>query len=110
MAPDRMQSFISIHTECKRALPDQMMMYKHSLMLHKLYNTQLPETEWIALNFQQILTTRQTKFLTIKTNNKKIGNNILTNRFHLLNNKINLSDLSESLASFKVKQKSFFYP
>ena len=84
-------------------------MYKHALMLHKLYNTQLPETEWIALNFQQILTTRQTKILIIKTNNKKVGNNILANCLHLLNNKINLSDLSESLASFKVKQKSFFF-
>ena len=110
VVPDRMQSFISIHIECKRALPDQMMMYKHSIMLHKLYNTQLPETEWIALNFQQILTTRQTKFMIVKTNMKKIGNNILTNRLHILNNKINLTDLTGSLASFKVKQKSLFYP
>ena len=35
-APNPMQSFINIHTECKRALPEQMMIYKHSIMLHKL--------------------------------------------------------------------------
>ena len=81
-----------------------------NILLNKLYNTQSPETEWIALNFQQILTTRQTKFLVIKTNNKRIGNNIVINRLHVLNNKINLSDLNESLSSFKVKQKSVLFP
>ena len=76
---------------------------RSNILLHKLS----PETEWIALNFQQILTTRQTKFLVIKTNSKRIGNNILINCLHVLNNKIDLSDLNESLSSFKVKQKSF---
>ena len=75
--PNIMQSFAKIHIKCKHALPEQMIIYKHAILLHKLYNTASPETEWIALNFQQILTTRQTKFSVIKTNNKRIGNNIL---------------------------------
>ena len=91
-----------------------MILYKHAILLNKLYNIQLPETEWIALNFQQILTTRQTKFLVIKTNNKRIGNNILANRLYVLNNKINLSDLNESLSLFKdkhkAKHKAKFFP
>ena len=103
--PNPMQSFINIHTECKRALPEQMMTYKHSILLHKLYNTQLPETEWIALNFQQLLTSRQTTFSVIRNNDRKIGNNILTNHFHILNNKVLLSDLNDSISTFKVKHK-----
>ena len=61
--------------------------------------TQLPEIEWISLNFQQLLTLGQTKFSIIKSNNRKIGNNILTNRLHILNNKVLLSDLNDSVTS-----------
>ena len=100
-----MQSFVNIHTECNRALPEQMILYKHAILLHKTYNQKIPEIEWIALNFQQLLTSRQTKFSTIKTNICKVGNNILANRFHALNNKITLEDLNESISAFKVNYK-----
>ena len=104
--PNQMQSFISIHEECKRALPEQMMLYKHAIMLHKLYDENYPETEWLALNFQQTTCQRQTKFYVLKSNNYKIGNNILTNRLSTLNNKIDLNDLNKSLSSFKVLHKT----
>ena len=68
-----MQSFVNLHIECKRALPDQMILYKHAILLQKMYNNQLPETEWIALNFQQILTFRQTTFSIVKTNKKELA-------------------------------------
>ena len=32
--PNRMQSFIDIHIECKRALPEQMILNKHAILLH----------------------------------------------------------------------------
>ena len=51
--PDYMQLFIDIHTSCKRALSKQMVLYKHAILLHKLYNEKLPESDWFALNFQQ---------------------------------------------------------
>ena len=102
---NRMQSFVSIHLECNRALPEQMIVYKHALLLHKLYNKNSPETEWIALNFQQLLTSRQLNFSITKTNRTKVGNNILANRLHILNNKIALSDLNESISTFKINQK-----
>ena len=89
-----MQSLVNIHIECKHVLPEQMIIYNHAAMLHKLYNTELPEVEWIALNFQQLLTLRQTKFSVVKNNNRKICNNIKTKRFHVSKNKIILSDLN----------------
>ena len=70
---NRMQSFVNILIECNRAQPEQMFLYKHSILLHKLYNTELPETEWMAPNFQQFLTSRQTKFSVIKTNKKELA-------------------------------------
>ena len=85
-APNRTKSFINIHEECKRALPEKMILYKHSIVLHKLYNFKQPEVEWTALNLQQILTSRQTKFSITKTNKGKVGNNILENHLQFLNN------------------------
>ena len=44
-----------------RAMPEAFMTYKVAVQLHKLYNTSNPTLDWIGLNFDQILTTRQTK-------------------------------------------------
>ena len=60
--PDRMESFVDVHKQCKRALPQQMIEYKHAILLHKLYNEHQPVTDWIELNIDQILTSRQTFF------------------------------------------------
>ena len=103
---NQMQSYVDVHIECKRAQPEQMMLYKHAIMLHKLYNENFPEMDWLALNFQQTTTQRQTNFYVIKTNKFRIGNNILTNRLSILNNKIELKDLNMSLSAFKVLHKS----
>ena len=105
-APDRFESFINIHTACKRALPNQLIIYKHSILLHKIYNSQSPKMDWIDLNFNQTFNTRQIYFRTTKSNNHIIGNNILNTRLTVLNSKIPLIDLNLSLDSFKVKYKS----
>ena len=105
-APDRFESFVNIHTACKRALPNQLIIYKHSILLHKIYNTQIPKMDWIDLNFNQTFNTRQIHFRTTKSNNHIIGNNILNTRLTVLNSKIPLIDLNLSLDSFKVKYKT----
>ena len=103
--PDRMESFVNVHKQCKRALPPRMIEYKHAILLHKLYNEHQPVSDWIELNMDQILTSRQTHFKINKTNTYKIGNNKLTSRLSILNDKILLQDLNLSLDSFKVKYK-----
>ena len=40
--PNPYESFIDVHKSCKRANPNQMVMYKHAIILHKLYNVNLP--------------------------------------------------------------------
>ena len=60
--PDPMESFINTHTSYKRAPPSELIVYKHLILLHKIYNEKLPVTDWVELNFNQILTSRQTHF------------------------------------------------
>ena len=103
--PDNMISFENIHRMNNRAMPDSIMTYKTAIQLHKLYNTTSQSLDWISLNLDQILTTRQTTFQIIKSNNTKVGLNILNNRFAILNGKIPLKWLSVSLDTFKVHCK-----
>ena len=86
----------------------QILKYKHAIVLHNIYNTQIPKDDWIDLNFNQILTSHQTNFKTTRYNNFKIGNNKLISRLTVLDNKISLEDLNLSLANFKVKYKKIF--
>ena len=82
-----------------------MILYKHAILLHKLYNTHQPQTDWIELNFNQIITSRQSHFRIIKSNKYIVGNNLISTRLAVLNGKVLLDDLNLSLDSFKVKYK-----
>ena len=104
--PNPMESFKDIHYHMKRATPEDLLSFKHAILLHKLFNDQSPTIEWVDLNFNQTFTSRQTKFNSIKTNNYEIDNSILSNRLSVLNNKIDLNDLNLSLNNFKIKYKS----
>ena len=103
--PDQMESFLNIHHTAKRATPEKLLLYKHAILLYKLYNNQTPNLEWVDLHFKQTFNPRHTHFNVVKDINYKIGNNILTSRLTILNRKIILSDLNLSLQSFKVKYK-----
>ena len=85
-----------------------MMAYKHALLLFKLYNSKIPSLEWMYLNFQQTLTSRQSLFKTMKNNKLRVGNNALANRLTLVNNKIPLNWLNLSVNSFKINCKKIF--
>ena len=100
-----MESYINVHKSCERALPSQIIEYKLAIVLHNVYNNQILKDDWVDLNFNQILTSRQTKFKTLKSNNFKVRNNKLISRLATLNGKINLCDLNMSLNNFKIKYK-----
>ena len=86
--------------------PQQMIVYKHAIVLHVLYNEKYTEKDWIALNFQQTINQRQAKFKILRVNNWRMGNNILTNLLHtFFNNKILLADLNKTLSVYKVEYK-----
>ena len=103
--PDPMISFANIHVMNQRATPESMLLYRLSIQLFKLYNINTHSLEWVSLNWNQILTSIQSKFEILKTNVKKVGLFILVNRLSALNSKIPLDWLNGSLDSFKVKAK-----
>ena len=104
---DRM-SFAELHKINNRATPKQMCEYSHALQLHKLINLELPKADWLDLNFQQVFGGRTRTFNFAKTNNYKIGLNLICNRFHSLNGRIDYSWMNESYESFKIRCKKMF--
>ena len=105
---DRNISFNCLHSTLKRATPTQIMTYKHALLLHKVYNDETISPEWQDLFFIQTFNNRSPNANFIDTSNYKIGKNILSNRFIILNNKITLSSLNKSYESFKIYCKNCF--
>ena len=61
--PDLMILFEKIHAMNDWALPESILLYKLAIQLFKLYNSKEHSKEWISLNLNQILTSRQSKFL-----------------------------------------------
>ena len=106
--PDASLSFIRLHEINNRATPNRFMIFKHAILLHKLYNLRQPMTEWTHLNFQHQFTVRQGLFQVAKANNYKIGEGILVNRLSVLNNLIPLDWLNLSFESYKIKIKEKF--
>ena len=94
-------SFINLRKICGRATPEMMMNYKLALCLYKLHNIEFNSIEFALLRFNQILTGRQTNFITLKSNWYKNRNNSLSNRLLLLNNKIPLDWLNLSMSTYK---------
>ena len=101
-------SFIKIHEICNRATPEKYLLYKHALSLFKLMKDNNHSFEWVSLNFNIILTSRQTEFFSLKGNNKRVGLNAMSNRFYILNNRIPLNLLNQSIDTYKVHCKRIF--
>ena len=105
---DNNLSFLNLHNLCSKATPGMIMNYKLALCLYKLYNVEFDPFEFAVLNFNLILTGRQTEFITLKSNSFKVGVNLLANRLFLINNKIPLSWLNMSMNTFKIICKRLF--
>ena len=104
-------SFIELHEINKRATPEQYCIYKHSLILHHIYNNETPTMEWQNLNFNQAFSTRNDKFNSFDNSNYKVGKtNIMANRFTCLNNLIPLDWLNLDKTKFKLNCKAKFLP
>ena len=98
----------SIHRLAKRGTPPQVSSYKHALQLYKLHNSSNMSDDWISLNDQQNFNGRNEHIQIFKKSNYRVGNNLLVNRFHNLNNKIEYSWFNDSFESFKIKCKNIF--
>ena len=100
-----MLSYTSLHEMTGRSRPQEIMNYKLALQLYKTINNQTPSRDWVNLNFKTILTSRTTTFSINKSNQRRVGMNILSNRFWYLNGKIKLDWMNLSFNTFKIKCK-----
>ena len=101
-------SFIRIHEMYNRATPDKFLLYKHALTLYKIMNGTTHSLEWVLLNFNVILTSRQTTFMALKNNKMRVGLNAFANRVFILNNRIPLDWFNMTQDTFKVYCKREF--
>ena len=82
--------------------------YKHVLLLHKIYNNENTSINWVDLFFTQQFNHRDPTVKFYNTSTYKVGNSLLTNRFTVLNGKIALNWLNDSFESYKIKYKNLF--
>ena len=105
---DRNISYDSLHKITKRATPTQILTYKHALLLHKTYNDDSISPEWVDLFTNQSFNNRSLNVHFVDNSNYRIGKNILSNRFTILNNHITLESLNKSYESYKILCKTMF--
>ena len=103
---DRNISYESLHKITKRATPTQILTYKHALLLHKTYNDDSISPEWVDLFTNQSFNNRSLNVHFVDNSNYRIGKNILSNRFTILNNHITLESLNKSYESYKILCKT----
>ena len=104
-------SYDQIHSINNRATPNQMMKYKHALLLFKIWNVPIYPKEWLALNFQQNFSARGTQVRIFETNKLKIGKNLTVNRLKLINGLIEYKwlNMKPDTYKFKCKTQIFLY-
>ena len=93
------ETFERVQKNCKKSTSIQISNYQLSFDLFELYNNETMSKEWLHLNDEMILGGSQTKLLMLKNNQSKIGMKV--NKFYVLYNKIELSDLEKSLNCYK---------
>ena len=107
-----LQHYERMHDLLKRGKLQDMMKYRLSIQLYKLYNAnnQMENVNWMDLNLQQNFNDRNNFVQIFETSKIIIGRNTLVNRFKCLNNTIEYDWLNLSLDTFKVKCKLKFLP
>ena len=103
-----LMSYEQIHAINKRSTPKQILMYKHSILLYKVWNDSLYSKDWIALHFQQNFNERCSTVKLFDTSNCKVGRNFSVNRLKIINGLIEFDWLNLSINTFKIKCKSLF--
>ena len=101
-------SYVDLHKKFERAQPNDFYKYRHSLLLFRIFNTAIPENDWLDLNTNMINTSRQKYFEVQNLSVYKVGNNILSNRLSCLNKKIELDMLNLPFNSYKILCKKMF--
>ena len=98
-------SFKDLHKEFNRATPTQFQKYTTAISLYDLIKKEIPEDEWINLQFN-IQNDRRNSRLSFQANNKlKCGLNCQSNRFKSITNEIDKEWIDLTRDAYKTKCK-----
>ena len=78
-------------------------------MLYKVFNHKIRLKEWIVLNFNQNLSSRQKYFKVISEPTYKVGNHILSYCLSVVNKTVEFYWLNLSTGNFKIKIQGKIY-
>ncbi len=98
-------SFKELHKKYNRATPTQFQKYTTAVSLYHLIKKEIPEEDWINLQFN-IQNDQQSTRLIFQTNNKlKCGINCMSNRFKSITNEIDKQCVNFTRDVYKTKCK-----
>jgi hypothetical protein len=103
--PNPYISFLTLHSNFKKSTLDQISRYKISLLLYKTFNNLNFDSNWVDLNIQIISTSIHSTFNIHNSANFRIENNILSNKFTCIANKIKLDLLNLPYPTYKYKMR-----
>jgi hypothetical protein len=102
---DKDSSFKDLHKKFNRATPTQFQEYTTAISLYDLIKKEIPEDEWINLQFN-IQNDRRNARLSFHANNKlKCGFNCQSNRFKSITNEIDKEWIDLTRDAYKTKCK-----
>jgi hypothetical protein len=102
---DKNLLFKELHKKYNRATPTQFQKYTTAVSLYDLIKKEIPEEDWINLQFN-IQNDRRNTRLTFQTNNKlKCGINCMSNRFKSITNEIDKQWVDMTRDVYKTKCK-----
>jgi len=102
---DKDSSFKDLHKKFNRATPTQFQKYTTAISLYDLIKKEIPEDEWINLQFN-IQNDRPNENLSFQANNKlQCGFNCQSNRFRSITNEIDKKWIDLTRDAYKTKCK-----
>ena len=66
-------TYVQLHETLKRATPTSIIKYNHALLLYKVYNSVIPNSDWIEIHFNQNFNDRLNNVNFHDTSNNKQG-------------------------------------
>ena len=101
-------SYDQLHRFHTRATPTNVMKYRQSIQLFKIFNSDDQNDDWVDINFQQNFNARNDFIQLYDFSRLKVGKNLMINRLSTLNGQIKFDWLNLGLNSFKIKMKELF--
>ena len=101
---DRSLTYKELHKQFNRATPSQFQKYVTAVSFYDLVKREMPEDDWINLQFNIQNDRRNIRLSFQKSNNYKCGMNCLSNRFQSITNEVEKEWIDLTRDAFKTRQ------